>query len=80
MELGLTFDAKPTWEICDIECNALQDRLQKSDSSELIQKPFCRKASTVLLGAVMTEAISAAYWSDVLLVCSLSTQCSGGLH
>ena len=70
IELGLTFDARPTWKVCDMEFSALQDRLKKSNVSELVEKPFCRDATTILLGAVLTEAVSAAFWSDVLLVCN----------
>lgn len=68
LELGLSIDTEPTWETCDQDCKALIGQLQKSNLSEFTQKPFSEETTTLLLGAVMTEAISAAFWSDVLLV------------
>lgn len=68
IELGLTFDARPTWNICDMEYKALHGQLKKSNISDLTEKPFDREATTILIGAVLTEAVSAAFWSDVLLV------------
>lgn len=38
------------------------------DLTALIEKPFAKDQNIILMGAVLTEAISAAYWSDTLLV------------
>ena len=68
IELGLTFDSHPTWETCDNEYKSLRNRLQKLDIVESTDKPMCNEANIILMGAILTEAVSAAYWSDVLLV------------
>lgn len=68
MELGLKFDEKPTWETCDSDYKVLQAQLQASDLADLVEKPFAKDPTITLIGAVLTEAISAAYWSDSLLV------------
>lgn len=39
-----------------------------SDITALIEKPFSKDQNIILIGAVLAEAISAAYWSDTLLV------------
>ena len=68
LELGLKFDKKPSWETCDRDYKVLQEKLQASDLVDLLEKPFVQDPNTTLIGAVLTEAISAAYWSDSLLV------------
>lgn len=68
VELGFDIENEPSWDTCDQEFKALQGRLESSPITELIKKPFCPEPSTVLIGTVITEAISAAYWSDALLV------------
>lgn len=68
LELGLKFDPKPSWDICDNEYKVLQEQLQAADLVGLAEKPFDQDPSITLIGAVLTEAISAAYWSDSLLV------------
>lgn len=68
VELGFDIANEPSWETCDEEFKSLQSRLESSHISDLIEKPFGHESSTVLIGTVITEAISAAYWSDALLV------------
>lgn len=68
VELGFHFEKEANWDTCDEELKALQSRLESSHITELVEKPFCPEPSTVLIGTVLTEAISAAYWSDALLV------------
>lgn len=68
LELGLKLDGKPTWETCDNEYKILQGKLQGSDLVDLVEKPFVQQPNITLIGAVLTEAISAAYWSNPLLV------------
>lgn len=68
LELGLKLNENLSWESCDEEYHSLQDQLMSSDLTALIQKPFAKDQNIILTGAVLTEAISAAYWSDTLLV------------
>lgn len=71
LELGLKFDENPTWEVCDLQYKELREQiLQGSNLVDLVEKPFVQDPSITLIGAVLTEAISAAYWSDSLLVCN----------
>lgn len=69
-ELGLKCDPNPSWESCDIEYKTLQDRLRQFSHVDLVQKSIVNDPIIILTGAVLTEAISAAYWSDALLVLS----------
>lgn len=68
VELGFDVGNEPSWETCDEDFKSLQHRLESSPISDLIEKPFGYEPNTVLIGTVITEAISAAYWSDALLV------------
>ena len=70
VELGFDIESEPSWATCDKEFKALQRRLEASPENELVEKSFCPNPTTVLIGTVITEAISAAYWSDALLVFS----------
>jgi hypothetical protein len=72
VELGFDFEKEPSWDSCDEEFKTLQSRLESSHITELVEKPFCPESNTVLIGTVITEAISAAYWTDALLVCLAS--------
>lgn len=68
IELGFDVGNEPSWEACDEDFKSLRSRLESSPTSDLIEKPFGHGPNTVLIGTVITEAISAAYWSDALLV------------
>lgn len=68
IELGFDIENEPSWETCDEGFKSLRGRLESSPTSDLIEKPFGDEPNTVLIGTVITEAISAAYWSDALLV------------
>lgn len=72
VELGFNVGNEPSWETCDDDFKALQSRLESSPTSDLIGKPFGHEPNTILIGTVITEAISAAYWSDGLLVRDIS--------
>lgn len=78
LELGLKFDENPSWEVCDLQYKELREQiLQRSDLADLVEKPFVQDPSITLIGAVLTEAISAAYWSDSLLVCDAACSVLG---
>ncbi len=67
-ELGLNFEAKPSWDICDKEYANLCDQLQNTDFDVIVQKPPNEESSIMSMGAVFIEALSAAFWSNGLLV------------
>lgn len=72
VDLGFEIDAEPSWETCDKDFKALQRRLESASLTELVEKSLCYEPNTILTGTVITEAISAAYWSDAILVRSAS--------
>lgn len=72
VELGFDVGNEPSWETCDEDFKSLRSRLESSRLSDLVEKPFGREPDTILIGTVITEAISAAYWSDALLVRDIS--------
>lgn len=68
LELGLELNENLSWESCDEEYQSLRNQMLSGDLTALIEKPFAKDQNIILTGAVLTEAISAAYWSDTLLV------------
>lgn len=73
-DLDVTFDEKPTWEQCDIEFERLSVRIQSLDRAEIVSPapPDADDPSLASIGAVLAEAISAAWWSDSLMFYQLS--------
>ena len=67
-ELGLQFSTEPTWEVCDDEYCKLKEEFQRKGVREFIRRPLSSDPAVSSMGAVMLEAISAAFWSDSLLV------------
>ena len=67
-ELDLDFEAKPSWDICDKEYRNLRHRVQNTDFKKIIQKPLNEEPVFMSMGVVMIEALSAAFWSNGLLV------------
>ena len=68
LELGLDFAAEPTWEVCDEEYGKLKGHFQALNQRDILQRPLSTSPRMSSMGAVMIEAISAALWSDSLLV------------
>ena len=67
-ELGLDFEKGTTWEVCDQEYENLHQELQTTDIGDIVQKQLSMDPDIVAMGAVLVEAMSAAFWSDALLV------------
>ena len=70
MELGVNCEKRPSLDHLDIELDELREKIQAADERGALQKPLTADRRKISLGAVLTEAISAAFWSDALLVCS----------
>ena len=68
LELGLDLSTEPTWELCDDEYRKLKDDFQRKGLKEIIRRPLSSDPIVSSMGAVMLEAISAAFWSDSLVV------------
>lgn len=69
LELGLEFSDSPTWASCDRECHELRKMVQKADFTVITGKTLDPNRNMVALGAVLIEAMSAAFWSNSVLVC-----------
>lgn len=67
----MDFEAKSSWDICDKEYVNLRNRVQNTDFNEIVQKPSSEESSITSMGVVMIEALSAAFWSNGLLVKSI---------
>lgn len=69
LELGLDLSDSPTWASCDKECHDLRKLVQGANFVDIIGKTLDADSNMVALGAVLTEAMSAAFWSNSVLVC-----------
>ena len=67
-DFGLDVPSDPTWELCDEEYRGLKNEVQRRGIAEYVRRPLSFEPAVSLMGAVMLEAISAAFWSDSLLV------------
>ncbi|MCJ1477411.1 hypothetical protein MMC13_006082 [Lambiella insularis] len=66
-ELGLDFEKKTSWSICDEGYHNLRKQLEAMEINELVEKPLSEDPRIIAMGTVLSEAISAGYWSDSLL-------------
>ena len=66
-ELGLEFKSHTSWAKCDEEYQRLHQELLTTGMNDLVDKPLSKDPSKIAMGAVLIEALSAAFWSDALL-------------
>ena len=66
-ELGLDFESHTSWAKCDEDYQRLHQDLLKLGMNDLVEKPLSKDRSKIAMGAVLIEALSAAFWSDALL-------------
>lgn len=73
-DLDVPFDEKPTWEKCDADFERLSIKIQSLDRAEIVSLSPSETDDPTLasVGAVLAEAISAAWWSDSLMFYHLS--------
>lgn len=71
-ELGVEFDEKPAYEKADAEFERLAVQLQSMERSEIVDSPHTDDPNLASIGAVLADAISAAWWSDCLMFYHLS--------
>ena len=69
LELGLDLSESPTWASCDKECHELREVIQGANFTDMVSKTLDADRNMVALGAVLMEAMSAAFWSNSVLVC-----------
>ena len=80
LELGLDFDDNPTWESCDKEYFGLRERIMSGRLSDVVSKPLATDPSSVAMGAVLVEGVSAAFWSQTLVVSHASLLATSDLE
>lgn len=69
--LNVDFDARPTFERCDAEFRRLSSKILSMDRSEIMSVQTI-DPQLVAVGAILADACSAAFWSDVLDFFNLS--------
>ena len=63
-ELGLDFDATPTWESCDKQYHVLRAKLNSMHHDSITRRQRRQSSDENPTGVVLVEAISAAFWTD----------------
>lgn len=71
IELGVEWERSLSLDELDVQFEDRKKRVLEADMSEEFIKPLVEDASRARLGAVLTEAISAAFWSDATMASSL---------
>ncbi|KAL8947130.1 MAG: hypothetical protein Q9222_006554 [Ikaeria aurantiellina] len=67
IELGVDWQRALTLEELDVQFDDLRSRVQEADRADNLIKPLIQDAARAPLGAVLAEAISAAFWSDATM-------------
>ncbi|KAL8941410.1 MAG: hypothetical protein Q9216_002255 [Gyalolechia sp. 2 TL-2023] len=67
IELGVQWERTFTVEELDSNFDDLKKRIQDAHESEILIKPLVQDPDQATLGTVLTEAISAAFWSDATM-------------
>lgn len=71
IELGVGWEKSLTLDTLDVQFDELRRRVQEADQSNTLVKPLLQDPARANLGAVLAEAISAAFWSDATMVSML---------
>ena len=72
IEFGVEWEKSLTVEMLDVQFDDLKRRVQEADEANALVKPLMQDPSRAPLGAVLAEAISAAFWSDAVMVSLLA--------
>ncbi|KAB5582746.1 hsp90-like protein [Coniochaeta sp. 2T2.1] len=70
--LDVKYDESPTFEKCDEAFQRVAVKMQSMDRDDLMSPPGLEDLGLSSLGSVLTETISAAWWSDCLQFYHLS--------
>jgi signal transduction histidine kinase/DNA-binding response OmpR family regulator/tetratricopeptide (TPR) repeat protein len=70
--LDVSYDENPTFQKCDDEFERLAVKMQSMDRRDLLYPPGSDNNDWASLGAVLSETISAGWWSDSLQFYHLS--------
>ncbi|KAL8712617.1 MAG: hypothetical protein Q9220_003148 [cf. Caloplaca sp. 1 TL-2023] len=67
IELGVDWQRALTLDELDAQFDNLRSRVQEADKADNLIKPLIQDAARIPLGAVLAEAISAAFWTDATM-------------
>ncbi|KAL8734393.1 MAG: hypothetical protein Q9166_001591 [cf. Caloplaca sp. 2 TL-2023] len=67
IELGVEWDKSLSLEVLDTQFDDLKRRIQEADEANYLLKPLLEDPARASLGAILAEAISAAFWSDATM-------------
>ncbi|CAJ2511506.1 Uu.00g071310.m01.CDS01 [Anthostomella pinea] len=65
-QLKIEIDTEPTFDKCDKLFMELATKIKSMDRTALLSPPGTNDPRQVIIGATLTDAISAAWWSDTL--------------
>lgn len=68
IELGVDWEKSLTLDVLDQQYDALKKKVQEADKATVLLKPLVADPARATLGAILAEAISAAFWSDATMV------------
>lgn len=78
IELGVEWEKSLTLDELDHHYDELKKRVQQADEADALLKPLVADPARATLGAILAEAISAAFWSDANMVSGMG--CSSGAY
>ncbi|KAJ5035453.1 uncharacterized protein L3040_007921 [Drepanopeziza brunnea f. sp. 'multigermtubi'] len=64
--LDIGVDDHPSFEKCDEEFERLSLKIQSMEPKEIVHRSMTKSSTFAAIGAVLVEAISAAFWTDTL--------------
>lgn len=74
IELGVEWEQSLTLDALDTQFDSLRERVREADEADTLVKPMLEDAARASLGAVLAEAISAAFWSDATMASTTARQ------
>ena len=66
ISLGVKLDENVTYDECDKKFYDLSEKIQSTERSALVSGPKCTDSDVACISAVISEAMSAAWWTDCL--------------
>ncbi|KAL8861888.1 MAG: hypothetical protein Q9178_001757 [Gyalolechia marmorata] len=67
IELGVDWEKSLTLDALDHQYDDLKKRVQEADEANQLLKPLLEDPARATLGAILAEAMSAAFWSDAIM-------------
>ena len=76
IELGVEWEKSLTLDALDHQYDDLKKRVQEADEANELLKPLLEDPARATLGAILAEAMSAAFWSDAIMVSQAVNCCT----